>query len=253
MNILEINHLTMQFGGLVAVDNFNLHLEKGKIFGLIGPNGSGKTTVFNVITGFYKPTKGQLLLSGKEITGLRPDQITGLGLTRIFQNTRIFRNLTVFDNVMIGYHLRLKSSSIEAIFRTPRYTKEDQASRDLALTLLEGLGLRKYTHEIAGSLPYGLQRKLEVARALSTHPKVLLLDEPATGMSVEETTEMIQFILDVRKDFDLTILIIEHHMQVIMGICEQISVLSYGKTIAEGTPAQIQNNEEVIDAYLGKG
>jgi len=253
VNILEINHLTMQFGGLVAVDNFNLHLEKGKIFGLIGPNGSGKTTVFNVITGFYKPTKGQLLLSGKEITGLRPDQITGLGLTRIFQNTRIFRNLTVFDNVMIGYHLRLKSSSIEAIFRTPRYTKEDQASRDLALTLLEGLGLRKYTHEIAGSLPYGLQRKLEVARALSTHPKVLLLDEPATGMSVEETTEMIQFILDVRKDFDLTILIIEHHMQVIMGICEQISVLSYGKTIAEGTPAQIQNNEEVIDAYLGKG
>lgn len=253
MNILEINHLTMQFGGLVAVDNFNLHLEKGKIFGLIGPNGSGKTTVFNVITGFYKPTIGQLLLSGKEITGLRPDQITGLGLTRIFQNTRIFRNLTVFDNVMIGYHLRLKSSSIEAIFRTPRYTKEDQASRDLALTLLEGLGLHKYTHEIAGSLPYGLQRKLEVARALSTHPKVLLLDEPATGMSVEETTEMIQFILDVRKDFDLTILIIEHHMQVIMGICEQISVLSYGKTIAEGTPAQIQNNEEVIDAYLGKG
>lgn len=253
MNILEINHLTMQFGGLVAVDDFNLHLEKGKIFGLIGPNGSGKTTVFNVITGFYKPTKGQLLLNEKEITGLRPDQITSMGLTRIFQNTRIFRNLTVFDNVMIGYHLRLKSSPAEAILHTSRYKKEDKASRDLADELLEGLGLSKYTSEIAGSLPYGLQRKLEVARALSTHPKVLLLDEPATGMSVEETTEMIQFILDVRKDFDLTILIIEHHMQVIMGICEQISVLSYGKTIAEGTPVEIQNNEEVIDAYLGKG
>lgn len=253
MNILEVNHLTMQFGGLVAVDDFNLSLEKGKIVGLIGPNGSGKTTVFNVITGFYKPTRGQLFLNGKEITGKRPDQITALGLARIFQNSRIFRNLTVYDNVMIGDHIRLKSTPAAAVLRTPGYVIEETRANDLAISLLEGLGLIQHVNDIAGSLPYGLQRKLEVARALSTQPHVLLLDEPATGMSSEETTEMIDFILNVRKDFDLTILIIEHHMQVIMNICEQIAVLNYGKTIARGNPAEIQGNQEVIDAYLGAG
>jgi len=236
VNILEVNHLTMQFGGLVAVDDFNLNLEKGKIVGLIGPNGSGKTTVFNVITGFYKPTRGQLFLNGKEITGKRPDQITALGLARIFQNSRIFRNLTVYDNVMIGDHIRLKSTPAAAVLRTPGYVTEEKRANDLAVSLLEGLGLIQ-----------------EVARALSTQPHVLLLDEPATGMSAEETTEMIDFILNVRKDFDLTILIIEHHMQVIMNICEQIAVLNYGKTIARGNPAEIQGNQEVIDAYLGAG
>jgi len=251
LNLLNINHLKMQFGGLVAVDDFNLELEEGKIFGLIGPNGSGKTTVFNIITGFYKPTEGQIFLGEKEITGLTPDRITALGLTRIFQNSRIFRNLTVFDNVMVGDHLRLKSTPLEAVLRTPRYTREEREAYQRTMDLLEGLGLIEYVNEISGSLPYGLQRKLEVARALSTKPKVLLLDEPATGLSSEETREMIDFILSVRKDFNLTIFIIEHHMAVIMDICEHIYVLNYGKTIATGNPKQIQNNKEVIDAYLG--
>lgn len=251
MAILDINNLKMQFGGLVAVEDFNLQLEKGKIVGLIGPNGSGKTTVFNVITGFYKPTAGSIFLEGKEITGLSPDKITGLGLARIFQNSRIFRNLTVFDNVMIGDHIRLKSSPAEAIIRTPRYIREESEAHRSAIDLLTGLGLIAYVNEISGSLPYGLQRKLEVARALSTRPKMLLLDEPATGLSSEETREMISFILGVRKNFDLSILIIEHHMEVIMDICEHILVLDHGKTIASGSPQQIQSNQMVIDAYLG--
>ncbi len=251
MAILDISNLKMQFGGLVAVEDFNLQLEKGKIYGLIGPNGSGKTTVFNVITGFYKPTSGHVYLDGKEITGFSPDRITELGLARIFQNSRIFRNLTVFDNVMIGDHIRLKSSPAEAIIRTPRYIREEKEAHQTALDLLTGLGLIAYVDEISGSLPYGLQRKLEVARALSTRPKMLLLDEPATGLSSEETREMITFILGVRKNFDLSILIIEHHMEVIMDICEHILVLDHGKTIASGNPYQIQTNQMVIDAYLG--
>lgn len=251
MVILDIKNLKMQFGGLVAVEDFNLHLGKGKIIGLIGPNGSGKTTVFNVITGFYKPTAGNIYLEGKEITGLSPDKITGLGLARIFQNSRIFRNLTVFDNVMIGDHIRLISSPAEAILRTPRYIREESEAHQSAIDLLTGLGLIDYVNEISGSLPYGLQRKLEVARALSTRPKMLLLDEPATGLSSEETREMISFILGVRKNFDLSILIIEHHMEVIMDICEHILVLDHGKTIASGNPQQIQANQMVIDAYLG--
>lgn len=251
MIILDINHLTMRFGGLVAVSDFNLQFEKGKIWGLIGPNGSGKTTVFNVITGFYKPTEGKLLLNGKDITGLTPDRIAALGLTRIFQNSRVFKELTVFDNVMIGDHLRMKSNPLAAIVGTPGYNAHEDRAYEQTIQLLEGLGLIDYIHEKAGKLPYGLQRKLEVARALSTQPKVLLLDEPATGMTSEETSEMINFILGVREKYDLTILLIEHHMQVVMGICEHIMVLNYGKTIASGNPFEIQNNKEVVDAYLG--
>lgn len=251
MSVLAISSLTMRFGGLVAVSDFNLELGKGEIVGLIGPNGSGKTTVFNMITGFYKPTEGRLFLNGIEITGLRPDQVTALGLGRIFQNSRLFRNLTVLDNVMIGYHLRLRSSPLAAVCRTPGYTRQERQAYEETQALLEGLGLDHVVQENTGSLPYGLQRKLEVARALATKPKVLLLDEPATGMTTEETTEMIDFILGVRDDFDLTILLIEHHMQVVMGLCPRILVLNYGKTIAEGTPEEIQNNPEVIRAYLG--
>ena len=253
MNTLEIEHLTMRFGGLVAVSDFNLRLEKGHIVGLIGPNGSGKTTVFNVITGFYRPTEGRLTLEGKQITGLSPDRITARGLTRIFQNSRVFRELSVFDNVMVGDHLRMGSNPFSAIVGMPGYIAHEKRAVDQTMSLLEGLGLIEYINEKAGALPYGLQRKLEVARALSTRPKVLLLDEPATGMTSEETTEMMNFILGVRETYDLTILLIEHHMQVIMGICEHIIVLNYGKTIASGQPSEIQNNREVIDAYLGTG
>jgi len=190
-------------------------------------------------------------LNGKDITGLTQDRIAALGLTRIFQNSRVFKELTVFDNVMIGDHLRMKSNPFAAIVGTPGYNAHEDRAYEQTIQLLEGLGLINYINEKAGKLPYGLQRKLEVARALSTQPKVLLLDEPATGMTSEETSEMINFILGVREKYDLTILLIEHHMQVVMGICEYIMVLNYGKTIARGNPYEIQNNKEVIDAYLG--
>lgn len=251
MSLLEVSDLAMRFGGLLAVSGFNLRLNKGELVGIIGPNGSGKTTLFNMITGFYRPTEGKIVLNGKDITGLRPDQITALGVARIFQNSRLFRDLTVLDNVLIGHHFRMRSSPVEAVFRLPRYVGEERQACDEASRLLEGLGLASFEREIARSLPYGLQRKLEVARALATKPSLLLLDEPATGMSIEETTELMDFVLRLRGDYELTILLIEHHMRVVMGICERMTVLNYGKTIAQGTPEEIQNNPEVIKAYLG--
>lgn len=251
MTVLETKGLTMRFGGLTAVSNFNLKLEKGELVGLIGPNGSGKTTVFNMITGFYRPTEGHIFLNGSEITGLRPDQVASLGIVRIFQNSRLFSELSVLENVLIGHHVRLRSSPFAAVFRAPGYVKQEDQAYDEATALLEGLGLLGVVSEVAGSLPYGLQRKLEVARALATKPSLLLLDEPATGMSAEETSEMMNFILGVRDDFDMTILLIEHHMRVVMGICERMAVLNYGKTIAKGNPEEIQNNPDVIEAYLG--
>ena len=251
MTLLTIERLTMRFGGLTAVSDFNLNMEHGEIVGLIGPNGSGKTTVFNMVSGFYKPTEGQIDFGGENITGLRPDQVTASGIARIFQNNRLFRELTVFDNVMIGTHYRIRSSALAAILRLPSYMKEEKAAYEEAMSLLEGLGLASYVDEPAGKLPFGLQRRLEVARALSTKPKLLLLDEPATGMSSEETAEMMDFILKIREDYDLTIFLIEHTMPVVMGCCPRIFVLNYGKTIAQGTPDEIQGNREVIEAYLG--
>lgn len=251
--ILKVSDLTMRFGGLVAVSEFNLNLREGMIAGLIGPNGSGKTTVFNVVTGFYKPTHGHIFLGKSEITGLTPDKIAKMGLVRIFQNSRVFRELTVLDNVMIGYHMHIPTDPISSAIRIPTYTKYDKNAREKALWLLEQLGLIKYVNDTAGSLPYGFQRKLEVARALATYPTLLLLDEPATGLTVEEKEELIDFILQIRDKFNLTIWLIEHHMRVVMGICEEITVLNYGKTIARGTPEEIQSNPAVIQAYLGEG
>lgn len=253
MSLLDISHLTMRFGGLVAVSDFNLQLKPGVIAGLIGPNGSGKTTVFNMVTGFYKPTEGSILLEGRPITNLKPDGITRKGLTRIFQNSRVFRDLSVYDNVMIGNHMHMESNLAAAIVSTPRHQKKDELARERSMELLKQLDLAAYVNDKAGSLPYGLQRKLEVARALATRPKVLLMDEPATGLSAEEKDELMHFIVRVRDEFSLTIWLIEHHMRVVMGICEEISVLNYGKTIAHGTPTEIQDNPEVIDAYLGVG
>ena len=249
--ILKAEAITMQFGGLTAVKEFNLNLEKGKIVALIGPNGAGKTTAFNMITGVYPPTKGKVFFKGQDITGLKPDAITKLGIARTFQNIRLFRDLTVYENVLIGNHLRIKSNILTATAQLPQYKKEEAHFRDKTETLLKRVGLWDLRAEKAGSLPYGKQRRLEIARALATEPEVLLLDEPAAGMNPKESDDLTEFIREIRDEFNLTIFMIEHHMQVVMGISDKIYVFDYGITIAEGNPKEIQNNERVIVAYLG--
>jgi branched-chain amino acid transport system ATP-binding protein len=251
MSLLEISGLTMRFGGLTAVNEFRLAINQGEIVGLIGPNGSGKTTVFNMITGFYKPTAGTIKFNEKNITGFRPDQVSKSGIARIFQNNRLCRDLSVLDNVLVGSHPRLRSSPFGAILRLPKYVSEETSAYEETIKLLTGLELVNYINEPAGKLPYGLQRRLEVARALSTKPKLLLLDEPATGMNPEETSAMMGFIFKVRDDYGMTILLIEHTMRVVMGVCNRLMVLNYGQIIAEGLPKEIQSNQVVIDAYLG--
>ncbi|HWR60524.1 MAG TPA: ABC transporter ATP-binding protein [Clostridia bacterium] len=263
MNLLSTDNITMQFGGLTAVKDFSLELNKGEIVALIGPNGAGKTTAFNMITGVYTPTKGRVILNkasivdGKEvynkkdITGLRPDQITGLGVARTFQNIRLFRDLSVLDNVLIANHLRLKSNIFEAILKLPRYRKEEKQMIEKSMNLLDKVGLADLKDEKSSSLPYGQQRRLEIARALATDPQILLLDEPAAGMNPKESDDLTVFIKQIRDEFDLTVFLIEHHMQVVMGISDRIYVLDYGITIAKGNPYEIQNNQRVIEAYLG--
>jgi branched-chain amino acid transport system ATP-binding protein len=255
MSILKADNITMRFGGLVAVSQFDMTLNEGEIVGLIGPNGAGKTTAFNMITGVYKPTEGSVFFqNGKgamDITQYRPDEITKLGVARTFQNIRLFKELSVLDNVLIANHLRLKSDVFSAMLMLPNYRKEEKAMYEKSIHLLEEVGLQDLMYEKSTSLPYGKQRRLEIARALATNPKVLLLDEPAAGMNPKESLELMDFVADIRDRFKLTIFMIEHHMQVVMGICERIFVLDHGITIAQGTPSEIQNNEKVIEAYLG--
>ncbi len=250
-NVLHIDHLTMQFGGVVAVDDFSMDVNKGEIVALIGPNGAGKTTAFNAVTGVYPPTAGTVSFFGKNITGLRPDQVTKLGIARTFQNIRLFSSMTVFENVLTAYHLRRTSNLFTAALRLN--AAEERRMREDTDALLRKVDLYDLRDEMAVSLPYGRQRLLEIVRALATGPKLLLLDEPAAGMNPQETDELGEFIRRIRSEFDLTIFIIEHHMNLVMKISDRIYVIEFGKQIAEGIPEEIQNNQAVIDAYLGGG
>lgn len=252
MALLSIKNLGIQFGGLRAVDEFNLEIEKGELYGLIGPNGAGKTTVFNMLTGVYKPTAGEIVLDGKNITGKKQIEINKLGVARTFQNIRLFSQLSVLDNVKAGLHNQYKYSTFSGIFRLPTFFKTEKKMNARAMELLKVFDLQDEADFLASNLPYGKQRKLEIARALATNPKLLLLDEPAAGMNPNETAELMDTIKFVRKEFDMTILLIEHDMRLVSGICEKLTVLNFGKVLAQGKTSDVLRNPEVITAYLGE-
>ena len=249
--LLKAENVSEVFGGLKAVSDFDFFINKGELVGLIGPNGAGKTTAFNLITGVYQPTTGTIEFDGKSIVGLKPYQITQRGIARTFQNIRLFSELSVLDNVKIAFHSHVKYSVAEAVLRLGRYFSEEKDTEEKSMKLLKIFKLDGKAHEMAKNLPYGAQRRLEIARALAAQPKLLLLDEPAAGMNPQETQELMEMIRWIRKEFGLTVLLIEHDMSLVMGICERIYVLDYGKVIAEGNPEEIRNNPRVITAYLG--